>query len=204
MSRTLLSQVNECNRFAMRRHLADRPAAQLRRVTDLQFDYLAFRVALHFEGGESLPRHRRHGQDRGRQQRSAQGEDVVQRSIESVEQVLIEHARTTRTLGLIARTISVVEMLTRSSLVRMSTPRALATSAASRTVLATIAQDQSLAEQTRVVALAAIVDDYHRHVGGMQIFQDACAHAAQTTQDDGTLHDGASSTGASTLMLETQ
>jgi hypothetical protein len=54
--------------------------------------------------------------------------------------------------------------------------------------LTAITQDQSRAFQARIVRLAAVVDHNHRHIRGVEMFEDSRPHPTQTAQNDRRLH----------------
>jgi hypothetical protein len=51
-----------------------------------------------------------------------------------------------------------------------------------------IAVNEASALQAVVAGEATVIDNDHRQVGGLQIAEDAKAHAPQTAQDNGRLH----------------
>ena len=89
-----------------------------------------------------------------------------------------------RTLGLRCRIMRAVERLTRSSLVRMTTPRAGDPRLLQARRVAAIAVHQGRACEPRVVRIAARVDDGDGFAGLAQEFEHAPADLAQPAQDE--------------------
>ena len=182
-------------------YLGDGPANELGPGGDCQFGDLAHAIpdAFQADAAERLTGKRGQGEERRGQSRRAQGEDVVKRLAEPVNEVLIEEPHDDADFR-----VQVLHHEGRRDVDQVVIGHDEDAAALRHAgfledfLLPAIALDQPGAAQARIVGGAAGIDDDDRKTCRLQIFQHPPADAAEPTQDDRLLNHDAAGFGLST------